>query len=404
MSTDRYAHRRARADVLVSGPDGRPLADVPVTVAQARHAFGFGCTAPHRAEIDTVTERWLELFDTATLARFYWGRYEPEPGRTDRDGVLAVARMLADHGVRLKGHPLVWHTVKAAWLDPLPLPEVEQAIRNRVRREVGDFAGLVDVWDVVNEAVIMPRFTNEPDGVPNAVSRLCAELGRVEMIRLAVDEARGVGSRPTLHLNDFDLGPEYEQLIEELLEAGVELDGIGLQSHMHKGFRGEEYLQEVCERFARFGLPLHWTETTLLSGDPVPSEIEDLQDVRRSDWPSTPEGEERQADELERHYRTLVEHPAVDSITYWGFADGAMWLGAPGGLVRADGEPKPGYTALHRLIREEWWLPPTTARTDADGRVAVETFAGDVEIRHGDTVGQVSLAPGEGRAEVVLGA
>jgi endo-1,4-beta-xylanase len=402
VSTDRYAHRRTDARVVVRGADGRPLPDTELSISQVRHAVGFGSTAPHSADVDHVTREWLELFDTATLARFYWGRYEPEPGRTDRDGVLAVARMLAEHGVRLKGHPLVWHTVKAPWLDPLPLVEVERAIRHRVRREVTDFAGLVDVWDVVNEAVIMPRFTNEPDGVPNAVSRLCADVGRVQMVRMAVEEARAAGTRPTLHLNDFDLGPEYERLIADLLDAGVEVDGIGLQSHMHKGFRGEAYLQDVNERFARFGLPLHWTETTLLSGDPVLPHIEDLQDVDRPDWPSTPEGEARQADELERHYRTLVEHPAVASITYWGFADGAMWLGAPGGLLRADGSRKPGYETLHGLIRGEWWLSATTRRTDEHGGIAVDAFAGEFEVSGAAGTGRVSLAAGPVQAEVRL--
>ncbi len=374
--TGPYEHRRTHAVVTVDGPDGVPLADTEVTVAQVRHAFGFGSTAPHTAAVDDTLEAWLGLYDTATLARFYWGRYEPEPGRTDRAGVTEVARMLAERGGRLKGHPLVWHTVKAAWLDSKPLEEVEAAVRGRVRREVGDFAGLIDVWDVLNEAVIMPRFTNEPDGVPNAISRLCRDKGRVEMIRMAVDEARTANDTAVLHLNDFDLGAEYEQLVEDLLAADVRIDGIGLQSHMHKGFKGEEFLLDACERFARFGLPLHWTETTLLSGDPVDPAIEDLQDVDRADWPSTPAGEERQADEIIRHYRTLVEHPAVHSITYWGFHDAQMWLGAPGGLLRRDGSRKPAYDALRGLIRDEWWHAPTTVRTDALGQVRVDGFAG----------------------------
>ena len=50
-----------------------------MTVAQVRHEFGFGCTAPGAPDSALLT--WLDLFDTATLP-FYWGRYEPEPGRT----------------------------------------------------------------------------------------------------------------------------------------------------------------------------------------------------------------------------------------------------------------------------------------------------------------------------------
>ena len=41
-------------------------------------------------------------------------------------------------------------------------------------------------------------------------------------------------------MNDFDLSSAYERLIEEVLDAGVRIDAIGLQTHMHKGYRGED--------------------------------------------------------------------------------------------------------------------------------------------------------------------
>lgn len=249
----------------------------------------------------------------------------------------------------------------------------------------------------------MPRFTNEPDGVPNAISRLCAQKGRVEMVRLAVEEARSAGVRPHLVLNDFDLGPEYEHLIEQVLEAGIQIDAIGLQSHMHQGFRGQEYLTETCDRFARFGLPLHWTETTLVSGDLMPEHIEDLNDHQVPDWPSTPEGEERQAADIVDHYTALVAHPAVESVTYWGIGDGGdAWLGAPAGLLRADGSPKPAYHALRSLVREDWWLTPTTGRTDDEGRVELSGFAGRYEVEAGGATAEVVLHSGSEEVTVVL--
>jgi len=395
-------HRRTRTAVTLTDHDGNPLAHEDVTVRQVRHAFEFGCAAFEVADADAAyQDLWLGLFDTATLP-VYWGRYEPERGRTALADLTAAARWFADRGVRLKGHPLVWHTVKAPWLDPLPLEEAERLLRERVRREVRDLSGLIDTWDAINEVVIMPRFTNEPDGVPNAITRLAARLGRVEMVRLAVDEARSQGTSPRLLINDFDLGPEYERLIEDLLEAGVRIDAIGLQSHMHQGFRGIEQLLEVSDRFARFGLPLHWTETTLVSGDLMPPEIDDLNDFQVSAWPSTPEGEERQAGDVVAHYTALVSHPAVESITYWGMGDAGAWLGAPAGLVRADGSPKPAYDALRDLVRGTWWTPATSSRTDAQGRVVVEGFAGTYEASCRGRSVEVGLAVGEGAVEARL--
>lgn len=392
------SHRTAAADIVVTAPDDTPLPHREVVVEQTRHAFGFGNIGfelvPHgngEADLSQLAHDWLGLFDTATLP-FYWGDFEPERGRPDTARLRAAARWFADRGVRLKGHPLVWHTVKARWLDPLPGGEVERLIRERVTREVRDFAGLVDTWDAINEVAIMPVFENEPDGVPNAVSRLARELGRTGIVRLAFETARTANPDATLLINDFDLSERYERVIEDALEAGVRIDAVGLQTHMHQGYRGEEQLLEIADRFARFGLPLHFTEVSLVSGDLMPPEIEDLNDYVVDAWPSTPDGEERQAEELERMYRALASHPAVEAITYWGITDAGAWLGAPIGLLRADGSRKPSYERLRGLIRDEWWMPPTTMRTDADGRVHVEGWKGEYRITAGEQVVDVTLA------------
>ncbi|WP_347877728.1 endo-1,4-beta-xylanase [Salinibacterium sp. ZJ77] len=274
----------------------------------------------------------------------------------------------------------MWHTVKAAWMDPLPLDEVERLVIDRVRRDVTAFRGLIGAWDVVNEAVIMPVFENEPDGVPNAITKLARAKGRIPLIRDAFEAARASDPSARLLINDFDLSTAYECLIEGLLEAGVPIDAIGLQTHMHQGYWGEETMLTMVDRFARYGLPLHLTENTLLSGELMPSHIVDLNDYQPTSWPSTEDGEARQADEIVRHYRSLVEHPSVQAITYWGIADRGAWLGAPAGLLRPDGSRKPAFEALRELVRGEWWLPPTRARTDADGRLTVSGFLGDYRV------------------------
>ncbi len=399
------AHRRADAVVTVVGPDGTPLAGADVVVEQTGHAFGFGCIGFDLVDLANGTStdvdydndfatRWLDVFNTTTLP-FYWGTFEPEEGRPRTAELLATARWFADRGVAVKGHPLVWHTVQPRWLLGRPTDEVERLQRARIRRDVADFAGVVDTWDAINEVVIMPVFTAEE----NAITPLARLRGRVEMIRMAFEEARAVNPGATLLLNDFDMSTAYECLVEAVLEAGIRIDRLGLQSHMHQGYWGEEKTLRVLERFSRYGIPIHLTETTLLSGDLMPPEIVDLNDWQVESWPSTPEGEERQADEVERHYRTLLSHPAVQAATYWGLSDRGMWLGAPGGLLRADGSPKPAYERLRRLVKEEWWLAPTRLRTDVSGRVGVSGFLGDYRLSvpegGGDPVAFRLAEPGE---------
>jgi len=426
-SDERFAHRVGTTRLRVLDPAGRPRAGELVTVAQEAHAFGFGCTGAdlqHLAGVGaeggprddataaTVMEQWLGLFDTATLP-FYWARFEPVEGRPDTDRMLRAAQWFVDRGVTVKGHPLLWHTLAPAWLLGRSDGEVEDAIRARITRDVTRFAGLVDLWDAINEVVILPVFDHED----NAVTRLAQTRGQVETARLAFDTARAANPQARLVLNDFDLSEDYEHLIEDCLEAGVRIDALGLQTHMHQGFRGTEAIERILDRFARFGLPLQLTETSLVSGDLMPPEIVDLNDYQVDDWPSTPEGEERQARELVAHYETVVAHPAVESLTYWGMTDATAWLGAPSGLVRRDGTAKPAYDALRERVRGQWWLPATTVRTDEDGTVVVRGFAGRYAVAAG--VGPdravagsghplpggatVEVTPGENRTDVVVG-
>ena len=378
------SHRVGEAIVTLTDHSGQPLADAEVMVAQTRHAFGFGNIGfdliglangtPNPGDAE-LAELYVDLFNWATLP-FYWGSFEQREGAPDTARLLATAHYLRDRGVSLKGHPLVWHTVQPDWLLGKPLDEVERLQRERIRREVGGFAGLIDTWDAINEVVIMPVFDNGD----NAITPLARAKGRIAMIRMAFEEARAANPHATLLLNDFDLSSAYECLIEGVLEAGIRIDAIGLQTHMHQGYWGEETMLAMVDRFARYGLPLHLTESSLVSGHLMPPEIQDLNDYQIPSWPSTEEGEARQADELVRHYRSLVGHPQVEAITYWGITDAGAWLGAPIGLVRADGSTKPGYDALHSLIKGEWWLPATTVRTDAEGRFGLRGFAGDYEV------------------------
>ncbi|MDR1559342.1 MAG: endo-1,4-beta-xylanase, partial [Clostridiales bacterium] len=304
---ERFSHRMGESAMRFVRRDGSPLANSAVRVKQVRHQFLFGCggfdavelsrapdgspTRPERlAFLEDRLSKVFALNNYATLP-FYWGRYEPEEGRTDENRLRRAARWFKDRGVKVKGHPLCWHTVCADWLMNYDNQTVLKKIRARIDREVSGFVGDIDIWDVINEVVIMPVF----DKYDNAVTRVCKTLGRVGMIKEVFAAARDANPSATLLLNDFNVSPEYEILIDGCLQAGVTIDAIGIQSHQHQGYWGREKTEEVLERFSRFGLPIHFTENTIISGDLMPSCIEDLNDWQVDAWPTTPDGEARQA-------------------------------------------------------------------------------------------------------------
>ena len=390
-------HRRTDARLQLLNPDGTPARNTEVRVRQTSHQFLFGCgafdsvammAAPEGAEKAFLSERmekWLRLFNYGTLP-FYWGCYEPVEGQPAFEKTMAAARWLTERGVRVKGHPLCWHTACAPWLLRYSNEEILQKQLERIHRDVTAYRGVIDMWDVINEVVIMPDF----DRYDNAVTRICRDRGRIRLVKEVFEAARESNPDAVLLINDFNTSVSYEILLEGLLEAGVPVDAIGIQSHQHQGYWGAEKLAKVLERFSRFGLPIHFTENTLVSGEIMPPHIVDLNDWQVDEWPSTPEGEERQAREIAEMYSILFRHPLVEAITTWDFNDGC-WLKAPSGFVRQDNSEKPSYLALRELIHGAWETNETLT-TDQEGRLAFSGFRGDYALTCKNGTGDIRLS------------
>ena len=395
-----YENRRGRMTVQLCDAAGAPLCGAAVDYAQQTHEFLFGCgafdTLPATAPVEGAAaaedrafyrdrvDKWLGVFNYGTLP-FYWGQFEPVEGCPLTESRMRAARFLQEHGVRVKGHPLCWHTVCADWLMEYDNKTILRKQLDRIQREVSTFRGVVDIWDAINEVVIMPVYRQD-----NAVSRICRDLGPVELVRQVFAAARQANPDAMLLINDFNLSDKYRDLIAACLDAGVPISAIGLQTHQHQGYMGRERLEEILERFSVFGLPLHFTENTLLSGHLMPPDIVDLNDYQPDEWPTTPKGEERQSREWEEMLRILFAHPLVQAVTGWDFADGA-WLNAPSGLVRADNSPKPAYRTLQRLIHEEW-TSRGVLHTDQNGMAELEGFRGRYSLRAGRSQGTVTLS------------
>ena len=404
---DQLEHRKARARLRLLNPDGTPAAYARVKADQRTHQFLFGCGAfdavammktPDEERKAFLLERmnkWLGLFNYGTLP-FYWGRYEPEERRTAYSETMAGARWLRERGVTLKGHPLCWHTACAPWLLKYSNEEILRRQLERIRRDVAAFRDVIGLWDVINEVVIMPVF----DRYDNAVTRICKRYGRVNLVKEVFDAAKAANPNALLLINDFNLSEKYAELIRDSLDAGAPIGAIGLQTHQHQGYMGQAKLEEILRRFEGFGLPLHFTENTLVSGHLMPGHIVDLNDYQIPEWPTTPEGEERQAKEWEEMYRIVFAHPLVKAMTGWDFADGA-WLGAPSGVIAADNRIKPAYRTLEKLIHGEWETHCELV-TDENGRAEAVGFKGSYALSDGERTGCVTLADGADAAEVTL--
>jgi len=371
-------HRKADATVSVVDASGKPVPGARVAVEQTRHAFLFGSNIFNwgrlpDAELEAAyRKRFADLLNYATLP-FYWANYEPRRGEPEHARTAKVARWCKEQGIATKGHPLAWNSADPRWL-PDDLEEIRRLQMARIEDCVSHFRGLIDRWDVVNEATHFDREEFVRRRAPKH-SAMWQKVGQMEFTRQCFAHARKAGPHATLLINDYRTDPAYERVIEQLVdeEGRPMYDVIGIQSHMHGGAWPTRKIWEVCERFARFGVPLHFTETTILSGE------RNWQKPRGAPWPSTPEGEAYQAEHVVRFYTMLFSHPAVEAITWWDFADLHSWKGAPAGFLRKDMSPKPAYDELMKLIKGKWWTK-TALESAADGTAEFRGFLGDYQV------------------------
>ncbi len=362
-------HRMGDGWVEVRDDRGRPLRNTEVTVEQVRHDFLFGCNffmfercgEPEREE--QYRSRFAALLNYCTLG-FYWASYEAERGRPNYEYTDRAAAWAQAHGIRCKGHPLVWdHPAgNPSWL-PDNLEEIQRLSDARVSDIVSRFKRPIDIWDVVNEATHLPDKANK-----TKMAELGLSLGPVHYLSEPLKLARAANAEATLLVNDYRLDPNYYRLLRQLRSHGKFLfDAVGIQSHMHGGAWPLHKAWEVCETYSKLGLPLHFTETTIVSGP---------RNAGGGGWAvTTPDGELEQAEKTVNFYRLLFSHPAVEALTWWDFSDYHAWQGAPAGLVRADMSPKPAYDRLLKLIKGEWWTR-AEGPTDHRGRFKVRAFFG----------------------------
>lgn len=369
-------HRMADVVVTVVDGSGKAVPGAKLSVEQTRHAFLFGSNIfkwgrlPDEELETAYRKHFAELLNYATLP-FYWNSYERRRGQPMHEHTTQVAQWCRQQGIATKGHPLAWNMADPPWL-PEDLEEIRRLQMARIDDCVSRFGGLIDRWDVVNEATHFDR----PDFVNRRApkhSAMWKKVGRIEFTRQCFQHARKAGPKATLLINDYRTDPPFERVIEQLVDGqGKQLyDVIGIQSHMHGGVWPNSKIWEVCQRFARFGVPLHFTETTVLSGERGWQ--------RPRPWVTTPDGEAYQAREAVRFYTMLFSHPAVEAITWWDFSDYRAWQDAPAGFLRSDMTPKPMYQQLHKLIKGKWWTK-TTAETGAHGTAKTRGFLGDYTV------------------------
>jgi GH35 family endo-1,4-beta-xylanase len=355
-SRDIETVRKSDVTLRIVGPDGRPAAGASVSAELLRHEFLFGCNIYRFDHYDTAEKnaaykrRFRELFNAATVA-FYWRGYERERGKPRYPYTDTVVAWCREHGIRMKGHPLLWdhRAGRPRWADDRqPPPDVQ---KQRVQEIVRRYAGKIEFWEVVNEPSHCRRVT----------------------IDQPYRWARDADPKAYLIVNDYYVMangyPPFHKLLTKAIADGVPFDGIGIQAHEPRTMRFPlDSVKRTLDHYAELGKELHITEFTPTTGGQkiTGSHVQGV-------W-----NEEAQADYAVKFYTVCFAHPAVVAITWWDLCEDGAWLQG-GGLLRKDLTPKKVYTDLRKLIHEDWHTQ-AEGKADAEGRFRFRGFHGTYAV------------------------
>lgn len=271
-----------------------------------------------------------------------FGAVHPARNRFDFTDADKIANFAAVHGMKVRGHTLVWGQRLPQWLveGGLSKPQVAAILKQHIRTVVGHYRGRVFAWDVVNEAV-------DDEGAGLRETFWSKMLGS-DYIAQALTWARDADPRTKLFYNDYGgeaLSAKSDaiyNLLQSLKGRSVPISGIGLQSHF--ALEAPPKMSDVAanmKRLAALGLEIQITEFDVRMATPVTDQK--LQD---------------QAQIYLDYLRTCLSIANCTAFVSWGFTDKYSWipfyLAGQGAALPFDEryKPKPAYRAIARALND----------------------------------------------------
>lgn len=280
-----------------------------------------------------------------TEGAFKWVVIEPSPGQFNFTMADKTIDFCAANNIKLRGHTLVWHMARPDWLAyPPKLSDVERhftAILGRYSNNKTLYS-----WDIVNEVVADSLSEAEDDvyGLRKGV--------KAEYVRDVFQIAASIDNTKEFVINDYgceDAGwkqDKFLNLVKYLKKSNVQLDAVGLQSHMwfSKSYAwNETEFRNFVKQLKGAGVKPIVTELDVIIDTPIPSTIAQLDTMVADGY---------------KRYLDACFAEGIDTIITWGLSDKYSWLRHP------DYMPKKlaGYKNYIRPLPYDVDLKPKLAR------------------------------------------
>src|SRR5271165_3906102 len=293
---------------------------------------------------------------TATLAHEYnmvqpensmkWPDLRPNANDFDfRDGD-AVVRFAQVHGMKVRGHCLVWHQYNPDWLTQghFTPAQLSHLLQEHITTVMKHYAGQVFAWDVVNEALEEDgRLKDSPWYNQPGIGM--AEKGTA-YIEQAFRWAHEADPQALLFYNENGgegLGRKSDAIyamVKDFKRRGVPIDGVGLQMHIPELDLDTAGIAANIARLTALGVQVHLTELD------VSLPVDSSGIAKHDDLV-------RQAEVYRGVVRACLQNPGCTAIQTWGVTDKYSWIGShshgtQGAALLFDRayKPKPAYDAV----------------------------------------------------------
>ena len=320
------------------------------------------------------------------------GELHPKEGVWNWEKADKIADFCRQNGIKLRGHCLCWHSQFADWMftdkkgKPVKKEVFYERLREHIHAVVNRYKDVVYCWDVVNEAMaddnVGPRWPGRGEQSPYRQStafKLCGD----EFIAKAFEFAREADPNAQLFYNDYscvDNGKRERiyNMVKKMKDAGVPIDGIGMQGHYNIYFPDEDQLEKAIVRFKELVKHIHITELDLRMNNESGGQ---LMFSRGEAKPMAAYMSTLQTDQYARLFKVFRKHAdVIDVVTFWNLGDRDSWLGVNNHPLPFDEQYKP--KACYRAIRD---FDPVL-----DKRVPKEDFKPNVLNQPGQEYPQVN--------------
>ncbi len=287
------------------------------------------------------------------------GEIHPQEGVWNWEKADKIANFCRENGIKLRGHCLCWHSQFADWMftdkkgKPVKKEVFYERLREHIHAVVNRYKDIVYAWDVVNEAMADDgRSWPGREQSPYRQSRhfqLCGD----EFIAKAFQFAREADPNALLFYNDYscvDPGKRERiyNMVKKMKDAGVPIDGIGMQGHYNIYFPDEDQLDLTITKFKEIVKHIHITELDLRMNNESGGQ---LMFSRGEAKPMPGYMNTLQTDQYARLFKVFRKHKdVIDNVTFWNLGDKDSWLGVNNHPLPFDENYKP--KSCYRAIRE----------------------------------------------------